>query len=334
MHIHDMRAFLASILSLAFAVGIGLADPIAERFMRMGWPKTDFSKTSINLAELTSGGPPKDGIPAIDHPRFVPLAQATLLDREPVIGLEINGDARAYPLAILIWHEIVNDTVGGVPVAVTFCPLCNTAIVFDRRVDGKTLDFGTTGLLRFSDLVMYDRATESFWQQATGEAIVGAMTGRRLRQLPARLESWAEFKRRFATRKDAQVLVPTNPRLRPYGRNPYVHYDSGRPFLYDGDMPKGLEPMLRVVIVKHSGEVRIVTLARLVREKEMMLGEVRLRWRAGQASALDDAMVAKGRDVGTVIAQVKDGEAWRDIPYQVTFAFVAHAFHRGVKIVR
>ena len=101
-------------------------------------------------------------------------------ETEPVIGLVVNGDARAYPLKILIWHEIVNDTVGGVPVTVTYCPLCNSAIVFERTVDGRVLDFGTTGKLRNSDLVMYDRQTESWWQQFSGTAIVGAMTGTKL----------------------------------------------------------------------------------------------------------------------------------------------------------
>ena len=134
---------------------------------KVEWRNTDFAKSTIDFSEVMSGGPPKDGIPAIDTPQFKTVSEIDdIQDREPVISLAINGDARAYPLRVLTWHEIANDTVGGVPVAVTFCPLCNAAIVFDRRLaDGRVLDFGTTGKLRNSDLVMYDRQTESWWQQ-------------------------------------------------------------------------------------------------------------------------------------------------------------------------
>ena len=114
-----------------------------------------------------------------------------LADTEPVVRRIINGKARAYPLRILTWHEIVNDELGGVPVAVTYCPLCNSAIIFDRRLDGKVLDFGTTGKLRHSDMVMYDRQTKNWWQQFLGQGIVGEMTGKRLKTIPARLESFA-----------------------------------------------------------------------------------------------------------------------------------------------
>jgi hypothetical protein len=129
---------------------------------RTEWPHTDFSRHSVAFEEIFSGGPPKDGIPAIDQRSFAPAADARdLAPREPVISIEIAGDARAYPLRVMIWHEIVNDTVGGTPVTITWCPLCNSSVLFDRRVDGRTLSFGTTGKLRNSDLVMYDRETES-----------------------------------------------------------------------------------------------------------------------------------------------------------------------------
>ena len=145
---------------------------------------------------------------------------------DPVISVEINGDARAYPLRILIWQEIVNDTVGGKPVSITYCPLCNAAILFDRTLDGVVLDFGTSGLLRHSDLVMYDRQSDSWWQQSTGQAIAGTHSGKKLTILPARLESWADFTARFADTKNARVLVPNDPSSRRYGSNPYVGYDS------------------------------------------------------------------------------------------------------------
>jgi len=310
------------------------ADADPKRWMNEGWAQTDFSKTSISFNEIVSGGPPKDGIPAIDNPRFKPVSEIdNLAGIEPVIGLEIGNEARAYPLRILIWHEIVNDNVGGVPVVITYCPLCNSAVVFDRRVGDKVLDFGTTGKLRKSDLVMYDRQTESWWQQFTGEAIVGDLLGADLNLVPARLEAFKDFKTRHPS---GQVLVPNNPQMRRYGTNPYVGYDrASAPFLYQGEMPEGIEPMARVVVVKRKARKPvIVALAHLSRSGTITRDGVRLAWRAGQSSALDTREISGGRDVGTVEA-VSDAPATRGTPlaYDVTFAFVAHAFHPEIPIV-
>jgi Protein of unknown function (DUF3179) len=158
-------------VALVFWMTAGAPLAAEPAHWRLEWPNTDFTRHSVDLEEIIPGGPPKDGIPSIDEPEFVPVAEAALPENEPVIGLVVGEDARAYPLRILIWHEIVNDVVGGVPVAVTYCPLCNTGLVFDRRVGEEVLEFGTTGKLRRSDLVMYDRTTESWWQQFLGEAI-------------------------------------------------------------------------------------------------------------------------------------------------------------------
>jgi hypothetical protein len=300
------------------------SDPDSWRLE--GWA-TDFRKLVVPAEEIISGGPPRDGIPSIDEPKFVAAAGAgDLAPTEAVIGLEIAGDARAYPLRILTWHEIVNDVVGGVPVAVTYCPLCNAAIVFERQVGGRALAFGTTGKLRHSDLIMYDRQTESWWQQFTGEAIAGVLAGTALVARPARLESFAEFKARHAT---GRVLVPNDPTLRNYGRNPYAGYDTAaRPFLYHGAMPDGIEPMARVVVVDAGGAKHAVALDKVRTDGPLRIGEIELSWRAGQASALDAATIAGGRDVGTVLARrmSADGTA-TDVRYDVTFAFVFHAFH-------
>ena len=306
---------------LALCLALGTAAQANPDRWRHAWPKTDFTKTSIDFDEIMSGGPPKDGIPSIDAPQFIAVAEVSdLAATEPVIGLVVAGDARAYPLRILIWHEIVNDTVGGVPVTVTYCPLCNSAVVFDRRVAGKATEFGTTGKLRNSDLVMYDRATESWWQQFLGEAIVGARTGTRLKVLPARLESWERFAKRHP---DGRVLVPNNPRMRAYGANPYVGYDSGRlPFLYAGDYPDDIAPMARVVAIGNQAWA-----LDLLREKgRIESGDLVLTWEAGQNSALDSRGIPEGRDVGNVVVQQRGAEGLADIPYDVTFAFVFHAF--------
>ena len=321
----SLLCLIIPVLALLIA-GMGVAQADAERWKREGW-KTDFSRKTIQFNEILSGGPPKDGIPAIDSPRFKPVSAITdLTDNEPVVSLTIDGTARSYPLRILIWHEIVNDTIGAVPVTVTYCPLCNSAIAFDRRVDGRTLDFGTTGKLRNSDLVMYDRATESWWQQFTGEAIVGEMVGQSLKMLPARLESYAQFKARAP---NGEVLIPNNPNLRRYGENPYVGYDTAaKPFLYNGAMPEGINPMARVVAVRTPSTTFAITLALLREKRTLTQSGVTLTWREGQASAIDTRAIAKGRDVGTVSATStnKQGQTM-PIPYDVTFAFVFHAFH-------
>src|SRR2546426_2027860 len=217
--------------------------------------KTDFTKHSVPFSEIMSGGPPKDGIPAIDTPNFdpVPDADKWVKLREPVILCDHAGKARAYPLQILVWHEIANDTVAGLPVAVTFCPLCNTSIVFDRRLEGRVLHFGTTGKLRFSDLVMYDRQTESWWQQVTGEAIVGELTGKHLTFLASQIISWGMFKLAYAGGK---VLNRETGHRRSYGNNPYVGYDdiNSSPFLYRGPKDGRLPPMERVVTISLNGE--------------------------------------------------------------------------------
>ena len=318
------------------AVPFGLrarADPAVWK--QEGWSKTDFSKSRIAWHEMLSGGPPKDGIPSIDHPHFKAADEdKELAANDPVIGLDISGDARAYPLRILIWHEIVNDVVGGVPVTVTYCPLCNSAVVFDRRVPPHVLDFGTTGKLRNSDLVMYDRQTESWWQQFTCEAIVGTLIGTDLKLVPARLESFAQFKARHPSGK---VLVPNHPKLRDYGRNPYVGYDmAAAAFLYRGDYPKDVEPMARVVVMRPgTGKLGAVALEHVRKMGRLMLGDVELAWEAGQSTALDHWDIAQGRDVGTVTASVRgaDGQR-RDVPYDVAFAFAVVAFHPDIVILK
>ncbi|MDH3241314.1 MAG: DUF3179 domain-containing protein [Alphaproteobacteria bacterium] len=295
--------------------------PAAARWVA-AWPKTDFSRRSVDLSEIRSGGPPKDGIPPIDEPKFQDVGKVEgIAATEPLISLEIGGDARAYPLAVLMWHEIVNDTVGGVPVAVTFCPLCNAAVVFDRRLEGRVLDFGTTGNLRKSDLVMYDRQTESWWQQFLGEAIVGTLTGKRLKFLPSRIESFARFKARSAK---GRVLVPNHPHMRRYGANPYAGYDGlSRPFLYDGALPANIAPLARVVSIG-----KVAWSLDLVRErKRIEHGDYVITWAPGQNSALDKPRIAEGRDVGNVVVQRKTAGRLVDAVHGIDFAFAFHAFH-------
>jgi Protein of unknown function (DUF3179) len=311
--------------------GLGESSPPD---LRAGW-KTDFSRHSVPLREFASGGPGKDGIPAVDEPRFVAVDDADFLkEREPVIELVVEDDTRAYPIQILAWHEIVNDVVGDTPVAVTFCPLCNTAIAFDRRVDGLRLDFGTTGNLRNSDLVMYDRQTESWWQQFGGEALVGELTGARLEHLPSRIVAWADFRREHPGGK---VLSRDTGFARPYGENPYVGYDSvdSSPIFptrsADDDR---LPPKERVVFVERGGDAVVVPFSALQKKKVVRVevggAELVVRWRPGVASSLDEREIPSGRDVGA--AEVR--EDGRLVQFDSPFWFAVAAFRPNASIVR
>jgi hypothetical protein len=265
--------------------------------------RTDFSQRIVPYSEFISGGPPKDGIPSIDNPKFISVVEADqwLADPEPVQMVDIDDGARVYPLQILMWHEIVNDIVGDQPVAVTYCPLCNTGLVFNATLpDGRVLDFGVTGKLRFSDLVMYDRQTESWWQQITGEAIVGEMTGTRLEFIPSPIVSWSEFK---VARPDGKVLSRDTGFRRPYGENPYTGYDSGQPWLFSGPEDDRLRATERVATVS-IGDVDLAFPFSMLEQDPVVhyqAGNVEIVvfYRKGTASALDSGLIAQGRDVGS-----------------------------------
>ena len=303
-----------------------------------GWD-TDFSKHTVPLSEFQSGGPGKDGIPSLDERRFESVAEAGewLADREPVIELELDGVARAYPIQILVWHEIVNDEVAGIPVAVTFCPLCNTALVFDRRLDDGdgVLDFGTTGKLRHSDLVMYDRQTESWWQQFGGEAVVGELAGATLEQLPAQIVAWEDFAREHP---DGEVLSQDTGFERDYGRNPYAGYDdvdSGPLFPAAGTDDNRLLPKERVVFIERGDEAVAIPFPELAKARQMTVevgGErLEVRWVPGVTSPLDSGFVAAGRDVGT--AEVSSAANGEEVPFDQPFWFAVAAFRPDVRII-
>jgi Protein of unknown function (DUF3179) len=302
---------------------------------KAGW-KTDFGRHTVPLDEFLSGGPGKDGIPAVDSPTFVSVAEADwLADREPVIELELGTRVRAYPLQILIWHEIANDTVAGTPVAVTFCPLCNTALVFDRRLDGRILDFGTTGNLRNSDLVMYDRQTETWWQQFGGEGVVGELAGKRLRQLPARIVAWEDF---AARHPNGEVLSRDTGFPRPYGQNPYTGYDdvdSGPLFGAANDGDRRLPPKERVVFIERGEDAVAVPLSWLAQEKRVVVevgGEnLEVVFAGTASSALDSADIAEGRLVGS--AEVRSPATGEPVPFDQPFWFAVAAFRPDVRIV-
>jgi hypothetical protein len=256
----------------------------------------------VDPSEVISGGPPPDGIPAIDEPTFVSAGEVDWLDDdEPVLALSLGDEYRAYPVQVLTWHEIVNDTVDGRPVAVTYCPLCNSAIAYDRRLEARVLTFGTSGRLYRSALVMFDRQTESLWTHFDGRAIAGVLTGRTLRAHAVSTVAWSDFRR---AHPDALVLSRDTGFERDYGRNPYPGYDDvdTSPFLFEGEADGRFAAKTRVVGVDHGGDALAVVADALRRQGvvEVDLAGVPLTvwWKPGTASALDDGQLAEGRDVG------------------------------------
>jgi len=332
------------------------------------WPRTDFTRSIVDLDEIRIDGPPKDSIPAIDQPRFVSGAEAAswMSALDPVIALETDQETKAYPVAVLIWHEIVNDTIGDTPVAVTFCPLCNAAIVFERRVGGRVLDFGTTGKLRHSDLIMYDRQTQSWWQQFTGRAIVGEYAGQQLTTLPASILAFEDFRKVFP---DGKVLSRNTGYERDYGLNPYRNYDQigKRPFLFRGQPDARLPALARVlgllvadrarayplrklpavsplnaqiestpIVIFSQGEARSALDAEHIGSSRMVpvatafnrrLDDRVLQFRRQSENIVDDQTGSTWNVLGHAIAGPLKGQRLTQVDAGVYFAFAWFAFH-------
>lgn len=298
----------AGVQNLGFNPQVWTAEAIA-RYVKPGLVDatsglaTNFCLHSVDYGELLSGGPPPDGIPPLDNPNFEAIAAGDewLADVQPVIALAVGGEAKAYPLAILTWSEIANDEIGGVPVAVTFCPLCNAAIVFNREVDGQILRFGVSGNLRNSDMVMWDNKTLSWWQQFTGQAIVGDMTGTQLEMIPAQLVAWKDFK---AAYPDGQVLSRDTGLSRSYGQNPYASYDSSaNPFLFLGT-PDDRLPATERVLGYFKGETAVAYPLPLIAQEKVIQDnidgqDVVVFFEPGQVSALDQASIEASKEVGS-----------------------------------
>jgi Protein of unknown function (DUF3179) len=308
--------------STATTVDQVVASPAEDVPSALDDPNDDsFPEPLVDPGDLLSGGPPPDGIPAIDEPKFLSADRVDFLeDTEPVMALEIGDDARAYPLQIMTWHEIVNDTVDGVPVAVTYCPLCNTAIACDRRLGDRVLEFGTSGMLYNSALVMYDRQTESLWSHFTAQAIVGYLAGQELNQYAVDIVAWGAWR---DAHPDGLVLSRDTGHERDYGRNPYPGYDDidSPAFLFEGEVDGRLAAKELVVGIERGGDAVAVRTDELADAGalEVDVGGNRLVvWLdAGTASALDTGSVAGGRDVGStgVFVPVADG---RDLTFART----------------
>ncbi len=299
------KTLLSCFICLITFVAIGQKNP---QKLALNW-KTDTTKRAVPLSEFTALMLP-DGIPPIDQPKFWLKEEGdkVFFAHEPVISIEINGEAKAYPLSILMYHEIVNDQVGGVPIAATYCPLCNAAIVFDQRLNVKgkdyLFDFGVSGMLRHSDMVMYDRQTETWWQQFTGEALVGELTGATLEILPSMLISYEEF---FATYPEGWVLSTETGKDFAYGENPYVDYDNlnnKQPRLFKEEVDERLPAMERVININAGGYDRIYPLSTI--QKAGVINDnphdvpIVIFHQKGVVSVLDNGDIKKAKDIGAV----------------------------------
>jgi hypothetical protein len=281
----------------------------AERPQRFGldWG-TEWGIRLIDLDDLSQGAG-RDAIPAISSPLYWTLEEASEVytDNVPLVQVDVNGDVRGFPLEILTWHEIVNDTIGGMPVTVTFCPLCNTAIAFESQIGEELFIFGVSGLLRNSDLVMYDRNTESLWQQSSGRAIVGAMVGARLKYVPASVVTVGQLRSAYP---DALVMSRDTGWDRPYGQNPYRGYDNpeqGGPytFFFDRDtIDDRLPPAERVVAIEGPSGAAMAY-AWSVLEVERVVHntfdgiDLVVFWTPGALSILDSGILRNAREIGT-----------------------------------
>jgi hypothetical protein len=195
----------------------------------------------ISSSEIQRGGPPRDGIPALDQPIVLTAAESSWGDEEIVVGVVRSGKARAYPLSVLVWHELVNDVLGGDPILVSYCPLCATALVFDRRLDGRVRNFGVSGLLYRSDLLMFDRETESLWSQIAARAVTGDFLGRRLELLRSKIVPWKIWK---DLHPKTTILSPQTGHNRDYGNPPYGDYMASKRLAFPVQFDSSRHPKL------------------------------------------------------------------------------------------
>lgn len=271
---------------------------------------TDWSKATVDLNELLVGihaNDPRDLIPPIDDPVFDTVAATEwLIDQEPGLSVEIEGEARFYPLSVLTRHEIVNDEFGDIPIAVTYCPLCNTGLVFDRRFDGQVLRLGVSGLLRNSDLVMWDDVSQTLWQQITGEGIVGEYAGQSLTPIGSAVVRWADFASTFP---EGKAMTDDQGFGRSYGTNPYAYYSSReQPYgFFQGEIDDrypALERVVGVTVDEASKSYPFSVLEEARAINDSVGGEpIVVFWGAPDtADALDGEQISRSRGIGTAVA--------------------------------
>ncbi len=288
----------------------------------IGLSAWDFSQHSIPVNEILDGGPGKDGIPAIDRPRFVPAAKASgtfLDDKDRVIALVVSGKKKVYPIKILNWHELVNDSIGGRRVVVTFCPLCGTGMVFDAQAAGKPLNFGVSGMLYQNDVLLYDRQTESLWSQIKQEAVAGKLTGTRLQLIPSTQTTWGAWKKKHP---NTLVLSTRTGYTRDYGRDPYAGYGTSEDIYFPaGKRDRRYHPKEQVIGIKLEGLAKAYPFSELARVKSPFKDKV----------GKQTVWVAYDSESRT--ATIKDASG-KELPSVVGFWFAWFAFHKDTEVYK
>jgi len=302
------------------------AKTVFLRIVLVGWALIllsgfDFSRHSIPVDEIFSGGPAKDGIPALGQPKFVTVKAAKhfMKDEDRVLGVARNGRAKAYPIKILNWHEIVNDTIGSQAVVVTFCPLCGTGMVFDGKINGKNLTFGVSGLLYQSDMLLYDRKTDSLWSQIKGEAVTGPLMGARLKLLSSTQTTWSGWKKKHP---DTRVLSQNTGYRRDYDRDPYMGYYTSSQLMFGvQNRNKAFHPKERVLGLEIGGEFKAYPFSELAKAIEPVTDE------------LHGSKIKVTFDKRSQTAMIQDSQG-KELPSVVGFWFAWFAFHPNTGIYK
>ena len=254
------------LLPLLFLVSFSFADKFNEKVLN-GF---NLSNSTIPTSKILSGGPPRDGIPSLDNPKFVSANQANFLTApDRVLGIVINDEARAYPIKILNWHEIVNDVIRGIPIVITYCPLCGSGIVYHSRINGTNHTFGVSGLLYNSDVLLYDRQTKTLWSQILSKAISGSLVNTKINIIPSSHTNWQTWKKKHPKTK---VLSTNTDYDRNYNRSPYGNYDKNRSLYFQVDaQSKKYHPKERVLGITINGKHKSYAFAELARHKQSPL---------------------------------------------------------------
>ena len=294
--------------------------PLVIAFLALFLVGFDFSNHSVPVEEILSGGPPKDGIPAILRPRFVEADRARFMEgSDRVLGLSLNGETKAYPIKILNWHEIANDTLGGKPVVITYCPLCGTGMAFDPVIRGRPHTFGVSGLLYKSDVLMYDHQTESLWSQIKREAVTGDLMGERLTLLPLIHTTWEAWRKEHP---GTVVLSTDTGYRRDYSRDPYDGYARSSRLLFSVGKSDDRFPVKEWVLGIESGKVaKAYPFSELARAPQSFVDSV------------GSQTVTIHYDPDSRTARVKDPEG-KDIPSVMAYWFAWAAFHPDTEVYR
>jgi len=284
-----------------------------------GFDQFDVSNSVVDLQEFMSGGPSKDGIPSLDEPQFVSAKEADFLqDDDKVVGIVIDGKAKAYPIRILNWHEIVNDQVSNQPIAVTWCPLTRSAVTFDREVNGSILEFGVSGLLYNSNVVMYDRQSQGLWSQLKMGGLTGKFAEDHLDIVPSQVSAWHNWRGRYP-----QTLVLSNKTGygRNYDRDPYADYHASKQTMFPtGVSDERLQPKSLVVGIKVENIAKAYPLEKIARSREPYFDQVG-----------DSTIMIQSHNGGAVEVSDKNGNS---IPSVVTYWFAWSAFHKDTLIYK